>query len=101
MAIANNPGNQPRTINQQNRNQSFTYDNVARLKTASGWSAWSQSYAYDGKNNLTSIAGTSPKHISVDPATNRITNVNGASYSYDTADRVMRRFTLTTSRTGE
>ncbi|MEK6325149.1 MAG: RHS repeat-associated core domain-containing protein [Acidobacteriota bacterium] len=85
MAIANNPSSQPSTINQQNRNQSFTYDNVARLKTASGWSTWSQSYGYDNKNNLTSVSGTQPKTISVDSATNRIQNVNGTVHSYDAA----------------
>ncbi len=89
MAIGNNPSNQPSTINQQNRTQSFIYDNVSRLKTASGWSAWSQSYGYDGKNNLTSITGTQSKAMSVDSATNRIVNVNGGpSYSYDAAGNV-------------
>jgi RHS repeat-associated protein len=77
------------TIASAARNQAFTYDNVARLKTASGWSAWSQSYGYDNKNNLTSITGTQPKTISVDSMTNRILNVNsGPSYSYDAAGNV-------------
>jgi RHS repeat-associated protein len=76
------------TIASAARNQAFTYDNVARLKTASGWSAWSQGYSYDNKNNLTSISGTQPKTISVDGATNRIQNVNGIGYSYDAAGNV-------------
>jgi RHS repeat-associated protein len=73
------------TIATAPRNQAFTYDNVSRLKTASGWSTWSQSYGYDNKNNLTSISGTQPKTISVDSATNRIQNVNGTVHSYDAA----------------
>lgn len=71
------------TIASAARNQAFTYDNVGRLKNASGWSAWSQTYSYDNKNNLTSISGTQAKTISVDAATNRILNVNGTSYGYD------------------
>jgi len=73
------------TIASAPRNQAFTYDNVARLKTASGWSAWSQGYSYDNRNNLTSITGTQPKTIAVDSATNRIQNVNGIGHSYDAA----------------
>src|SRR5262249_1604487 len=36
MGIANNPSGQASTINTQNRNQAFTYDNVGRLVTATG-----------------------------------------------------------------
>lgn len=77
------------TIGSAARNQAFTYDNVARLKTANGWSAWSQGYSYDNKNNLTSISGTQAKTISVEAATNRILNVNGTGYGYDAAGNLL------------
>jgi YD repeat-containing protein len=59
MAIVNNPSAQPSTINGQNRNQAFTYDDVGRLSTATGTGsalgAWQRRYAYDRWGNRTGV----------------------------------------------
>lgn len=55
MATTNNPSSQPSTINGQTRNQAFTYDDVGRLVTASGWNAWQRRYAYDPWGNRTGV----------------------------------------------
>jgi RHS repeat-associated protein len=55
MAIANNPSSQPSTINGQTRTQTFTYDDLGRLATATGWSAWQRRYAYDRWGNRTGV----------------------------------------------
>src|SRR6266498_3846340 len=59
--IAGNSGQQvgvTGTINGQNRNQAFTYDNVGRLATATGLStqgAWARRYEYDRYGNRTAV----------------------------------------------
>ena len=55
MAIANNPSSQPSTINGQTRNQAFTYDDLGRLVTATGWSTWQRRFAYDRWANRTGV----------------------------------------------
>src|SRR6185503_10596612 len=55
MAIGNNPSGQPSTINGQNRTQSFSYDDLGRLVTATGWSAWQRRFDYDRWGNRTGV----------------------------------------------
>jgi RHS repeat-associated protein len=80
------------TINSQSRNQAFTYDNLGRLLTATGWSAWTRRFAYDRWGNRTGMwdalaGGVQLQNIAIDTtgsvANNRIANVNGFTYSYD------------------
>jgi hypothetical protein len=80
------------TINGQARNQAFTYDNVGRLVTASGWSAWGRRFAYDRWGNRTGMwnavtGGSQLQNIAIATtggvANNRISNVNFVNYSYD------------------
>jgi YD repeat-containing protein len=79
------------TISGQNRNQAFTYDNVNRLVTASGWSTWGRRFAYDRWSNRTGMwdavsGGNQLQNISIaltgGVANNRIGIVNGVTYSY-------------------
>ncbi|HYV03683.1 MAG TPA: RHS repeat-associated core domain-containing protein, partial [Blastocatellia bacterium] len=100
MAIGNNPSSQPSTINGQNRTQSFSYDDLGRLVSASSWGISQRSYSYDRWGNRTgmtdSIMGAS-QSISLQPqagaptgvTSNRIASVtnNGvmSSYVYDAA----------------
>jgi len=55
MAIGNNPSSQPSTINSQTRTQAFTYDDLGRLTTATGWSTWQRRFAYDRWANRTGV----------------------------------------------
>lgn len=55
MAIVNNPSTQPSKINGQTRTQTFTYDDLGRLATATGWSAWQRRFAYDRWGNRTGV----------------------------------------------
>jgi len=80
------------TINSQSRNQAFSYDNLGRLLTATGWSAWTRRFAYDRWGNRTGMwdalaGGVQLQNIAIDTtgsvANNRIANVNGFTYSYD------------------
>jgi len=43
------------TINGQSRAQSFTYDDVGRLVTATGWEAWQRRFDYDRWGNRTGV----------------------------------------------
>ncbi|HLG15424.1 MAG TPA: RHS repeat-associated core domain-containing protein [Blastocatellia bacterium] len=43
------------TINGQSRAQSFTYDDVGRLVTATGWGAWQRRFEYDRWGNRTGV----------------------------------------------
>jgi RHS repeat-associated protein len=52
MAITSSPSS---TINGQARNQAFTYDDLGRLTTASGWSVWQRRFAYDRWGNRTGV----------------------------------------------
>lgn len=52
MSITSNPAS---TINGQARNQAFTYDDVGRVVTATGWSQWQRRYAYDRWGNRTGV----------------------------------------------
>jgi RHS repeat-associated protein len=80
------------TINGQNRAQAFTYDNVGRLVTANGWSAWGRRFAYDRWGNRTGMwnavaGGSQLQNIAIaltgGSSNNRIANVNGVTYTYD------------------
>jgi RHS repeat-associated protein len=80
------------TINGQDRGQAFTYDNVGRLVTADGWSAWGRRFSYDRWGNRTGMwnavaGGSQLQNIAIALtggfANNRISNVNGVAYSYD------------------
>jgi RHS repeat-associated protein len=83
------------TINGQNRAQTFTYDNVGRLLTATGWSAWQRRFAYDRWGNRTGMwdattGGNQIQNIVIAPngsstKNNRIYSVNGVLYGYDAA----------------
>ena len=55
MALTTNPSSQPSTINGQTRNQAFTYDDLARLVTTTGWSTWQRRFAYDRWANRTGV----------------------------------------------
>lgn len=76
-------------INQQQRNESYNYDQVARLTQASGFYA-QRNYTYDRWGNRTAMSGGSSQTVSYArdgnnvPLTNRISSVNsGPSYTYD------------------
>jgi RHS repeat-associated protein len=80
------------TINGQSRSQAFTYDNVGRLLTATGWSLWNRRFAFDRWGNRTGMwdaisGGNQLQNIAIATtggvANNRIANVNGVTYSYD------------------
>jgi RHS repeat-associated protein len=95
MAIGNNPSGQPSSINGQNRNQTFSYDDLGRLVSASSWGISQRNYVYDRWGNRTamsdSIMGVN-QSISLQqqpgaPAgvpSNRITSVtnNGVTSNY-------------------
>jgi RHS repeat-associated protein len=80
------------TVNGQSRNQEFTYDNVGKLITATGWGAWERKFDYDRQGNRTAVwgavSGGNPlQNIVIGQAngmtTNRIASVNGTAFSYD------------------
>jgi RHS repeat-associated protein len=90
------------TINGQNRNQAFTYDNVGRLVTATGLStqgAWARRHDYDRYGNLTkvwdAVSGGNPLQNTMigqsdGKTTNRIVSVNGTAFEYDASGNVTR-----------
>jgi RHS repeat-associated protein len=83
------------TVNGLARDQAFTYDNMARLKTATGWGTWQRRYDLDrwgnrtaewdsvtGGNQIQTITLQTPGGVT----NNRITSVSGlgaGSYTYD------------------
>jgi len=85
------------TINGAGRNQAFTYDNVGRLKTASGWnSATNRRFDYDRWGNRVGVWNAVSGGIQIQTVTlqqqggapagvpsNRIAQVNSVSYVYD------------------
>jgi RHS repeat-associated protein len=83
------------TVNGQGRNQSFTYDNLGRLKTAAGWnSSTNRRFAYDRHGNRTGVwdvatptGGNPIQPVSLEQSggapTNRLISVNGVNYNYD------------------
>ena len=83
------------TINSAARGQAFTYDVLARLATATGWAAaTNRRYAYDRWGNRTgmwdAVSGGNPlQNIAIattgSVANNRIANVNGQTYIFDTS----------------
>jgi hypothetical protein len=52
MAITSSPAS---TINGQARNQTFTYDDLGRLVTATGWATWQRRFDYDRWGNRTGV----------------------------------------------
>jgi RHS repeat-associated protein len=103
MGSGSTPGNSGQvvsvtgTINGQNRNQTFSYDNVKRLVTATGWGAWARKFDYDKLGNRTAVwdavSGGNPLQNTVIQQvagikTNRIESVNGTAFSYDASGNV-------------
>jgi RHS repeat-associated protein len=94
------------TINGQNRNQTFNYDNVGRLVTAIGLSGqptegtpWARRHDYDRYGNVTKVwdavsGGNTLQNIMIAQlggiATNRIASVNGTAFEYDASGNVTR-----------
>jgi RHS repeat-associated protein len=85
------------TINGQGRSQTFTYDNVGRLVTATGWGAWARRYDYDRYGNRTAVwdavsGGGQLQNALMEQVggikTNRIASVNGITFSYDAGGNV-------------
>jgi YD repeat-containing protein len=82
-------------INAQTRNQDFSYDQVGRLKTATGsdtTGSWQRRYGYDRWGNRTGVwnatsGGTQLQNVVMQTSgsapTNRISTVNLTGYSYD------------------
>lgn len=84
-------------INGQNRNETFTYDDLGRLATVAGWN-WQRRYEYDRWGNKTAVypatsAGTAIQTLSLEMSggvpTNRVTSVTNSgvplAQSYDAA----------------
>ncbi len=85
------------TINNQSRNQAFSYDNVGRLVTATGWGVWARRFDYDRYGNRTAVwdavsGGNQLQNTVIGQAngapTNRIASVNGTALSYDASGNV-------------
>jgi RHS repeat-associated protein len=85
------------TVNSQTGNQGFSYDNLGRLATASGWSVWGRRYGYDRFGNRTGMwdavsGGNQLQNVAIAQtgavANNRIANVNGVTYTYDASGNV-------------
>jgi RHS repeat-associated protein len=98
------------TINGQGRNQAFTYDNLGRLNTATGWGAWARRYAYDPYGNRTGMwdavsGGAQLQNTVIEQVagvkTNRIASVNGTTFSYDASGNVTGDGTRTFTYDGE
>src|SRR5438128_667823 len=75
-------------INGQQRNESYNYDQVARLTQASGFYS-QRNYSYDRWGNRTGVSGGSSQTVTLQQSggvtNNRIATVNGISYSYDSS----------------
>lgn len=76
-------------INSQVRNESYSYDQVARLVQAGGFYA-QRNYTYDRWGNRTGVSGGSSQSVALQQpggvTNNRIASVNsGPSYQYDAA----------------
>jgi RHS repeat-associated protein len=85
------------SVNGVSRNQAFSYDNVGRVVTATGWSAWNRRFSYDRWGNRTGMwdaitGGNQLQSVSIATsgsiANNRIANVNGVTYTYDASGNV-------------
>src|SRR5262249_27482421 len=85
------------TVNGQNRNQAFTYDNVGRLVAATGWGTWARGFDYDRYGNRTAVrdavsGGNQLQNTVIAQSggmtTNRIASVNGTGFSYDASGNV-------------
>jgi RHS repeat-associated protein len=85
------------TINGQGRNQAFTYDNVGRLVTATGWGAWARRHDYDRYGNRTAVwdaalGGNQLQNTIIGQVggikTNRVASVNGTAFSHDAGGNV-------------
>jgi RHS repeat-associated protein len=98
MGSASKPGNNGQivsvngTVNGQNRDQAFTYDNVGRLVTATGWGAWERRFGYDLFGNRTAVwdavsGGNQLQNTVIGQLggikTNRVASVNGTAFSHD------------------
>lgn len=76
------------TINSQTRDQAFTYDDMGRLATATGWGRWGRRFTYDRWGNRTKTEELLPPSVwctkqvmdfkpgpSGSPLTNQVTSV--------------------------
>gem|GEM_PF-6532799 len=103
MGSGSTPGNSGQlvnitgTINGQGRNQAFTYDNVRRLVTATGWGSWARRFDYDRFGNRTAVwdaasGGNQLQNTVIgqlgEVKTNRIASVNGTAFGYDASGNV-------------
>jgi RHS repeat-associated protein len=84
-------------INGQSRNQTFTYNNVGSLATATG-TTWQRRYGYDRWGNRTgmwnsTVGGTQLQNIAIATTNgmfnNRIASVNAVSYNYDLSGNLL------------
>jgi RHS repeat-associated protein len=89
------------TINNQSRSQAFTYDDLGRLATATGWSSWQRRFVYDRWGNRTGVwdatsGGTQIQNITLQQTggvpSNRLTSVSNSgatvTYTYDSNGNV-------------
>jgi YD repeat-containing protein len=53
------------TINSVSRDQAFTYDNLGRLKTATGWGVWLRRYDYDRWGNRTAVWNAASRGVNI------------------------------------
>ena len=85
------------TVNGQSRSQAFSFDNVGRLLTATGWGVWQRRYGYDRWGNRTGTwdatsGGNQLQNILIattgSVVNNRVASVNSVTYSYDVSGSV-------------
>lgn len=76
------------TVNGQPRNETYTYDDLGRLGSAGGYYA-QRNYSYDRWGNRTAVSGGSSQTVAIQQpggvVNNRVANVNGITYVYDSA----------------
>ncbi len=84
------------TVNGFSRSESYSYDNVGRLATATGWN-WQRRYSYDRWGNRIGmwdavVGGNQLQSIVIQPGgsavNNRVQSINAVSYSYDASGNV-------------
>lgn len=77
------------TINTVGRNETYTYDDLGRLASATGYYP-QRNYSYDQWGNRTGVSGGSSQTVTMQQpgggvTNNRIATVNGVGYTYDAA----------------
>ena len=98
------------TINGQARDQAFTYDDVGRLVTASGWAAWGRRFSYDRWGNRVGMwdavtGGNQLQDVQIGlvggVASNRVTSVNSSLYTHDASGNLTNDSAHTYAYDGE